>query len=113
MAPLIERGLAEDVRFRSPFTDYHGRDDVAHLLDLIGGVLDDVRVAERVGENPAISVFEAVVAGEEVQGMLFERLDDAGQVVDAMLTVRPYAGLRAAMGAMGRAMEESPLPSDR
>jgi hypothetical protein len=29
------------------------------------------------------------------------------------LTVRPYAGLRRAMGFMAELMEESPLPSER
>ncbi len=34
----------------------------------------------------------------------YEEHDDAGRLVDAMLTLRPYAGLRAAMRAMDELM---------
>jgi hypothetical protein len=48
-----------------------------------------------------------------VQGVLCEEHDDQRRVIDAMLVVRPYAGLRVAMRAMGELMEASPLPSAR
>jgi hypothetical protein len=51
-----------------------------------------------------------VVSGEEVQGVLVEQHDDAGRLVEAMLTLRPYAGLRASMRAMQPLLEASPLP---
>ena len=49
-------------------------------------------------------MFDARVPGEDVQGVLYEEHDDAGRLVDAMLTLRPYAGLRAAMRAMQELM---------
>jgi hypothetical protein len=48
---------------------------------------------------------------EDVQGMLFERLDEVGRLIDATLTIRPYSGLRAAMKTMQARLEASPLPS--
>lgn len=110
----VETILGEDVRFRSPYADYTGRADVAHLVALIRDVLVEVEPVHRLGERAATTtVFEARVADEDVQGMLFERCDDAGRLVDAMLTIRPYAGLRAAMKAMQSRMEDAPLPSAR
>jgi hypothetical protein len=50
-------------------------------------------------------------ADGDVQGVLVEQDDETGALVDAMLTIRPYAGLRASMQAMQALMEDSPLPS--
>ena len=106
--------LASAVRFRSPFADYHGRDDVAHLVQLIRDVLGDVRVGRRLqGGADTMSVFEAQVADTTVQGVLVETRDDEGAVADAMLTIRPYAGLRTAMAAMLEQLDADPLPSRR
>jgi hypothetical protein len=72
----------------------------------------DLRPVQSLREHATtISLFEARVAEEDVQGMLFEQRDDRGRLVEAMLTIRPYAGLRAAMRAMQTLMEDSPLPS--
>ena len=106
--------LDDSIRFRSPFADYAGRDDVTHLLGLVSEVLTDVRPVRRLSEGTTtMTLFDARVADEEVQGVLCEERDDESRVIDAMLTVRPYAGLRAAMRAMGALMEASPLPSAR
>jgi hypothetical protein len=111
--PSVDATLGDEVRFRSPYADYEGRAVVAHLVRLIRDVLEDVGVVERLHEGAAtISVFEGRVAGEAVQGMLFERHDD-DRLVDAMLTIRPYAGLRAALRAMQARMEAAPLPRAR
>jgi len=108
----VKELLGVNVRFRSPYADYAGRPDVAHLVGLIRKVVVDIRPLRRFRErSSAISVFEARVEGTEVQGTLFEQYDGAGALVDAMLTIRPYAGLRAAMRAMQALMEDSPLPN--
>ena len=104
--------FAEDARFRSPFADYRGREDVVHLVGHIRRVLADARAVRRFGDAATtVSVFEARVGEHEVQGVLVEERDAAGRLVDTMLTVRPYAGLRAAMRAMQALLDESPLPS--
>jgi hypothetical protein len=38
-----------------------------------------------------------------------ERDDDSGRLEEAMLTVRPYRGLRSAMAAMEGLMSQSPV----
>ena len=104
--------FAEQTRFRSPFADYRGREDVVHLVGHIRRVLADARTVRQFGDaDTTVSVFEARVGEHEVQGVLVEERDDAGRLADAMLTVRPYAGLRAAMSAMQALLDESPLPN--
>jgi hypothetical protein len=105
----------DQVRFRSPYADYAGRDDVGHLVGLIRQALADLRITRRLGSAAdTMTQFEArVVTGEEVQGVLVEQRDGDGRLVEAMLTLRPYAGLRAAMRAMQPLLEASPLPGQR
>ena len=99
----LDELVADRVRFRSPYADYAGRDAVTHLFGLIPQVLVELRPTRQFRDDACtVTMFEARVPGEEVQGVLYEEHDDAGRLVDAMLTLRPYAGLRAAM----RAMEE-------
>jgi hypothetical protein len=109
----VAPALRDDVRFRSPYADYTGRADVAHLVDLIRRALGELHVVVRLGSGgDTMTRFEGrVVTGEEVQGVLAERHDADGRLVEAMLTLRPYAGLRAAMRAMQPLLEASPLPS--
>jgi hypothetical protein len=110
----LDAALRPDVRFRSPFTDYHGAADVAHLLGLIGRVLTGVEVERRVVDgSAALTVFRARVADAAVDGVLVEQRDDDGLLADAMLLLRPYAGLRAAMDAMRALLDAEPLPGGR
>ena len=97
--------LADQVRFRSPYADYAGRDEVGHLFGLIRQVLVELRPTLQLSDGAhTVTMFDARVPGEQVQGVLYEEHDDAGRLVDAMLTLRPYAGLRAAMRAMQELM---------
>jgi DNA-binding HxlR family transcriptional regulator len=76
-----------------------GRADVAHLVGLIREVLVQVTSVHRLHEDAiTMSLFEARVADSEVQGVLVEQHDDTGRLADAMLTIRPYDGLRASIG---------------
>lgn len=110
----VEQTFDDDIRFRSPFADYAGRADVAHLVALIRNVLVKVEPVRQLHEQEVtISLFEARVAEEDVQGFLFEERDANGRLVDVMLTIRPYGGLRASMKAMQARMEAAPLPSAR
>jgi hypothetical protein len=110
----VEETFDDDIRFRSPFADYAGSADVAHLVGLIRDVLVEVEPVRQLHEPEAtISLFDARVAQEDVQGFLFEQHSADGRLVDVMLTIRPYSGLRAAMKAMQARMEAAPLPSAR
>ena len=108
----VAASLRDDVRFRSPYADYAGRADVAHLVGLIRRALGELRVVGQLrSDTETMTRFEGrVVTGEDVQGVLAERHDADGRLVEAMLTLRPYSGLRAAMRAMQPLLEAAPLP---
>lgn len=48
-----------------------------------------------------------------MQGVLDERYDEHGQLVEATLMLRPFATLRIAIAAMAAALDATPLPSTR
>jgi hypothetical protein len=108
----LDAVLAPQARFRSPYADYRGRDDVAHLVGQIRCVLADIDLGRRLADGPTtMTAFAARVGDEAIQGVLVEERGDDGRVADAMLTIRPYAGLRAAMRAMQERLAAAPLPS--
>src|SRR5215213_7908934 len=66
--------LAPDVAFHSPFADYAGRPDVAHLLSMIPSVVHDIaptRVVESDGGRTTF--FDASAGDRTLQGVLDER----------------------------------------
>jgi hypothetical protein len=102
----LDELLNDEVSFHSPYTDYTGRSEVAHLVSLIRQVLVELTPVQQLREHgTTMTLFEARVADEDVQGMLYEEQDDDGRVRHAMLTIRPYAGLRASTRAMQALME--------
>lgn len=110
--PAPEGHLRDDVRFHSPYADYHGRADVAHLIGLIAQVLTDVEATRRVIDGSCtLTVLHARVGRLPVQGVLCEEHDQGGRLADAMLLLRPYGGLRAAMDHMRALLADAPLPS--
>jgi hypothetical protein len=104
--------LAEDVSFSSPYADYHGRADVAHLFSLIGRVLTEpVVVGSATDGTWRYTSLTARAGAHELEAVVRERHDTHGRLVHATLFLRPYRSLRAAMDAMGRLLAEAPLPS--
>ena len=112
--PTLEALLAPDVQFHSPFADYSGRADVAHLFATIATVLRDIETTRVLVDDRGRTTFlAATVDDHPLQAVLDERLDDDGRLVDSTLFIRPYSTLRVAMSRMGAALETSPLPSRR
>ena len=67
--------VADDVVFNGPVTTYQGRDQVVHLLALIGSVLDDITAT---GEVETVTFVKGHMDGEELDGVLIEIRDDRG-----------------------------------
>ncbi|MGI5219799.1 hypothetical protein [Nocardia sp. CA-290969] len=106
--PLIET-LAPDAVFSSPVADYRGRSTVGHMLGLISRVLDEpVPVRRWSLDHDNVYRFRARVGRDEVQGILHEERDEAGQLAHITLFLRPYSALREAIRAMSRLLEQSP-----
>jgi hypothetical protein len=111
-AETLAELLTVDVEFRSPVRNYRGRDDVAHILLLIGGVLDDLDARrELAAPDMSVTVITGSHDGRCLEGVLQESYDDRGDVTTATLLLRPLGVLRGAIAAMGGALERSPLPS--
>ena len=95
--------VADDVVFHSPATTYRGRDQVVHLLALIGLVLDDVTAT---GEVETVTFVKGHLDGEELDGVLVEITDDDGRIAEITLLLRPLATLQVAVRRMARALAE-------
>ncbi|MEJ7635930.1 nuclear transport factor 2 family protein [Aeromicrobium sp.] len=114
----LEELLSEGVRFRSPYAEYEGRDDVGHLVRLIAQALSHLRVVgidgadtPPMGHSERTTRMTAKVGDHELQGVLCEDLDAAGRLAEATLMLRPYVALGFALSAMSDLLAESPLPS--
>jgi phage major head subunit gpT-like protein len=93
--------LADDVVFHSPVQTYRGRDQVVHLLTIVGGIIEDV---EATRELDGVTFFAATVEEHPVDGMLDEHSDAAGHIAEITLMLRPLAQLQAAVARMARAL---------
>jgi hypothetical protein len=106
--------FAPDATFSSPVTDYKGRANVAHLMGLIAGVLDEL---EQTGgwadQLETVAAFTARARGDQLEGVLRERRDGSGRLVHVTLLLRPYRALSKAIERMGQLLAEQPLPEAR
>lgn len=103
--------VAETVTFHSPVADYHGYVAVAHILGHISSVLAGVTAIRVASDHDTTATFiKASVNGAPIEGVLDERRDSSGRVVEATLLLRPYAVLRTAIAAMRARLADDPLP---
>jgi len=94
--------LAEDVVFHSPVQTYRGREQVMHLLLIIGGILEGVEVTRPAGRA---TFFAAQVEEHPVDGVLDVDAKD-GRITELTLMLRPLAALQGAVARMARALAD-------
>jgi hypothetical protein len=92
--------LAEDVVFRSPvaFNPYEGRSVVATLLEAALHVFQDFRYVRELGKpagRDVALVFDARIAGRQVEGCDVVHTDDSGRITELAVMVRPLSGVLA------------------
>jgi len=96
--------IAEGAVFRSPavHTPQQGRELVtAYLAGAMAVLGPEFRYDDEwVRERDAVLLFAATVDGLQVQGIDLIRWDDAGQIVDFTVMIRPFKALQAVMGRM-------------
>ena len=101
----VQRVLAPDVHFRSPvvFAPYEGRETVAALLQVVGGVLlPELRYRWQVREGDReVLCFTTRVSSRDVEGVDLLRYDDAGLVAELVVMMRPASALAAMRDAVG------------
>jgi hypothetical protein len=95
--------LAADVRFRSPFADYAGRERIAALLAVMPDVFDALEVERELrGDDGEVAVLlHGRVGEEDVDVIVDERRDSDGAVADMMIMTRPLSGTKAVIARMG------------
>ncbi|MFD0020490.1 nuclear transport factor 2 family protein [Streptomyces sp. NPDC058382] len=102
----VEALLAEDVVFTSPvaFKPYSGRPITAAILRAVSEVFTDFRYVREMtsedGRDHAL-VFTAKVGDREISGCDFLHMNEAGEIDDLMVMVRPLSGAQALAAAMG------------
>lgn len=95
--------LAPEVVFHSPvsFQPYHGREQVGFILATFAQVCEDfVYVAEIESGNRSALVFRGRVGDRAIDGVDLIERDDAGQVAQLTVMVRPLSGVQALAQAM-------------
>jgi hypothetical protein len=95
----------EDAVLNSPvsFEPFRGRAAIGMLLRILMEVFEDFRYTDELsGEDGTLAlVFEASVAGRELQGLDLIRFDELGRLRELTVMVRPRSGLEALMSAVG------------
>ena len=97
--------LAEDVVFRSPFVwkPYHGRVPTFVILSTVIDVFEDFAYHRELvdGDNWALE-FSARVGDLSLKGIDLIRWNEAGQIVEFEVFVRPFNALQA----LGQQMQQ-------
>lgn len=107
----MEALLADDVVFRSPavFKPYEGKVATMVLLRSVVRVFEDFRYTREFHESDGrghVLAFEARVGERALEGIDMLRLDDAGQIVEFVVMIRPLSGLQALVDRMGEVVPE-------
>ena len=95
--------IADDVVFNSPAVHkpYHGREQVEALLRLVATVFEDFRyTSEWRDGRTTILFFEAHVGDRDLQGVDILEDNDAGEIAQFTVMIRPLSGLQAVANAM-------------
>lgn len=107
----MEALLADEVRFTSPvaFKPYEGKAITAAILRGVTRVFADFRYVREItssdGRDSAL-VFQATVAGKEINGCDFLHLDEDGKIDDFVVMVRPLSAATALSEAMAAQFEQ-------
>jgi SnoaL-like protein len=104
--------MTEDVTFRSPVVHkpYEGRDAVAVILHAVSRVFADFRYHREIGADDAPDhalVFRARVGDREVEGCDFLHVNEAGQIDEFFVMIRPLSGVLAVAEAMRAELERT------
>jgi ketosteroid isomerase-like protein len=120
----LDRLLSEDVVFYSPviYTPQRGKAVTKAYLQAAAVALSGDRMEGQcyytkqvVAKDVAVLEFETTVAGTHINGVDIIRCDDAGQIVEFRVMVRPLRGVNAVhqqMQTMLAAMTPSPHDGD-
>ena len=97
--------FAEDATLDSPvaFKPFVGLEQVSFVLRAVSETFEDFRYTDEfdAGDSHAL-IFEARVGDKSVQGLDLIRANEAGQIVNLTVMIRPLSGLIALAEEMGK-----------
>jgi hypothetical protein len=88
---------------------YEGREQVVDVLAIGGEVLQGLAASREpvsIGPDETLTLIEASVEGEPLNGVLLERGDEAGRIAELTFLFRPVGTLQTAMRYIARSMAE-------
>jgi SnoaL-like protein len=101
--------LAADATFRSPVTEYHGRERVAEILAALVQVVTDVRVTRTLqGPGETAAFFTASGEGRRHDGVLLVVGPPGAPATEVTLMIRPLKALLAGIERMKILLALSP-----
>lgn len=101
----LSEALADDVIFRSPvlWKPKSGKDTTILFLSSAARVLEDFAYHRQfLGDNAVVLEFSARVGSMGLKGVDIIQFNDAGQISDFEVMVRPATGLQALGAAMAQ-----------
>ncbi|MCW5961928.1 MAG: hypothetical protein KIS76_17335 [Pyrinomonadaceae bacterium] len=113
---ILDELLDDDVRFHSPFVwkPKEGKHITTAILMTAASVFDEfVYVREISGERDWCLEFEAKVGGLTARGVDLIKFNDAGNIIDFEVMVRPANALEALGKEMSKRLELKKSPNDR
>lgn len=108
--------LSEHVTFHSPVTfhPFVGRETVAALLAIVGGIFEDFRYTDELhADSTTALVFRARVGNRELEGIDLLREGADGLIEDFTVLIRPLSGLAAFAEVMGERVAAAGLATSR
>ena len=100
--------VADGVVFNSPATAYEGREQVVDVLTIAGGVFQGLSASRgpvSIGPDETLTLIEAGVEGEPLNGFLLERTE-GGRIAELTILLRPLGTLQTALRHIARGMAE-------
>jgi hypothetical protein len=111
---VLSEALAEDVLLRSPvlWKPKEGKATVLLYLSSVARVLEDFTYHRQfVGDHAVVLEFSAHVGSMSLKGVDILQFNDAGQISEFEVMVRPATGLQALGAAMAQQLASADSPS--
>ena len=106
----LEAMVSDDVVYHSPGTTYRGREQVVDVLAVAPAVIANwspTRGPVPIGAEGAFTLVTGSIEDEELHGVLIEMRNEAGQIAEVTLLLRPLRAVQAAVRHLARALAEA------
>jgi hypothetical protein len=97
--------ISADVVLRSPISEkveFHGREEMRELMRGVFDTIEDIEYYEELGDERGRALFyRGRVGAQPIEEASLLRFDDAGQIRELTLWIRPLPGLTRLAAALG------------